>query len=289
MMNDDGTPVSVLGLGAMGTALAAAVLNSGRPLTVWNRSNDKADDLVSGGAKEATTVEAAVGESSIIVACLLDHASVHEVLDPVVDQLSDRTVINVTTTTPNQARELASWAADHGIDYLDGGIMAIPSMIGHPGSAILYSGSQDVYERNSALFALWGESSYFGADAGMASLYDLAMLAGMYTMFAGFLQGAAMVHSEGISVADFASRTGPFLAAMTGSFAELARVVDAGDYAGPGQQSLEFSDLSDMVQAAHDQGVNAAVIDNVQSLIRRQIDAGYGTQGFARIFEELKR
>lgn len=224
----------------------------------------------------------------MIVACLLDDASVHEVLDPIAGRLSGRALINVTTTTPNQARELAGWAAGHRIDYLDGGIMAVPDMIGGPGSAIFYSGSATVFEQHRGLLDRWGSSSYFGPDAGMASLHDLAMLAGMYVMFAGFMHGAAMVGSEGVSASEFAARATPFLAAMTGAFAGLAATIDATDYAGEGQQSLEFSDLTDIVTASVEQDVDAGVLEPVHELIQRQIAAGHGKQGFARIFEELR-
>lgn len=287
-MNNDVTPTTVLGLGEMGSALAAALIDAGHPTTVWNRSPAKAQPLVARGATAAGSAEAAVSASPLIVACLFDHASVHEVLDPIAASLRGRTVVNLTTTTPNQAREQAAWSVSHGIDYLDGGIMAVPAMIGRPGSAILYSGSQTAFDAHRALLDLWGESTYFGADAGMASLYDLAMLAGMYAMFAGFMHGAAMVGSEGVSATEFAARATPFLAAMTGGFAGFAAIVDAKDYAREGQQSLEFSDLTKLVAASTEQGVSAEVLQPVHQMIRRQIAAGHGKEGFARIFEELR-
>ncbi len=43
-------PVTVLGLGALGKALATAFLTNGHPTTVWNRTADKADPLVALGA-----------------------------------------------------------------------------------------------------------------------------------------------------------------------------------------------------------------------------------------------
>lgn len=282
------TPVTILGLGAMGTALAAALAEAGHPTTVWNRTPGRAGDLPGLGAHEAMTITEAVTAGPVVVACLLDHASVHEALDPVSGELAGRTLVNLTTTTPNEARELARWAADHGIAYLDGGIMAVPSMIGRPGAAVLYSGSRDVFDDRRAVLDVWGESSFHGADAGIASLYDLAMLTVMYTMFGGFVQGAAMVATVGVPATEFAAATAPFIAAMTGSFAADAAVIDSGDYAGPGQQSLEFSDLSKIVTAAAEQGVDPAVVASVQGLIRRQIDAGHGKDGFARIYESLR-
>ncbi|WP_437936052.1 NAD(P)-dependent oxidoreductase [Sorangium sp. So ce341] len=287
-MRNNTTPTTVLGLGAMGSALAAALIDAGHPTTVWNRSPARARPLVARGATAAGSAESAVSASPLIVACLFDHASVHEVLGPTAGSLRGRTLVNLTTTTPNQARELAAWSASHGIDYLDGGIMAVPEMIGGPGSAILYSGSQTAFDAHRALLDLWGKSTYFGSDAGMASLYDLAMLAGMYAMFAGFLHGAAMVGSEGVSATEFAARATPFLAAMTGAFAGFAATIDAKDYAGEGQQSLEFSDLTKLVAASTEQGVSAEVLQPVHEMIRRQIAAGHGKEGFARIFEELR-
>ncbi|MEV4889286.1 NAD(P)-binding domain-containing protein [Nonomuraea sp. NPDC055795] len=284
----DNIQVSVLGLGAMGGALAAALVKAGHPATVWNRSPGRADGLVALGARNAGSAREAVLAGPLVIACLLDHASVHEVLDPIAGELAGRTLVNVTTTSPAQSRELAEWAAGAGIAYLDGGIMAVPAMIGGPGSSILYSGSAEVFEQYKPLLDLWGTSTYFGQDAGLASLYDLALLAGMYVMFAGFLHGAAMVAPAGVTAGEFASMAAPWLSAMTGSFQGFAAVVDGGDYTVAGQQSLEFSNLNDLVAASAEQGVSTEVIGMVQTLVRRQIDAGHGQEGFARIIESIR-
>ncbi|MCT4357763.1 NAD(P)-binding domain-containing protein [Streptomyces sp. Je 1-79] len=289
MTSDNSVQVSVLGLGAMGSALAGALVKAGYATTVWNRSPGKADGLVAQGAKGADTAGEAVRAGRVVIACLLDHASVHEVLDPLTHELAGRTLINVTTTTPEQSRKLAAWAADAGIAYLDGGIMAVPPMIGGPGSSILYSGSAEVFHQYKPLLDLWGTSTYFGEDAGLASLYDLALLAGMYVMFAGFVHGAAMVAPAGVTASEFAAMAAPWLTAMTGGFQGFAEVIDGGDYTVEGQQSLAFSDLGDILTASADQGISTEVIGMVQNLIRRQIDAGHGTEGFARIIESIKQ
>jgi 3-hydroxyisobutyrate dehydrogenase-like beta-hydroxyacid dehydrogenase len=273
----------------MGSALAAALVEAGHPTTVWNRSPGKADALVEMGAIASTTARDAVSASDVVVACLFDAASVHEVLDPIAGLLGGRTLVNLTTTSPDQAREIAGWAADHGVVYLDGGIMAVPSMIGQPGSSVLYSGSATAFEQCRPLLDLWGDSTYFGEDPGLASLYDFALLSGMYVMFTGFLHGAAMVAGAGVSATEFAGRAAPWLSAMTGELAGFAAVVDGGDYTVAGQQSLEFSDLGDMVEASAAQGISTEVIGMVQNLIRRQIDAGHGKEGFARIYESIKQ
>jgi 3-hydroxyisobutyrate dehydrogenase-like beta-hydroxyacid dehydrogenase len=289
VQNIQNVQVSVLGLGAMGSALAGALVKAGYATTVWNRSPGRADELVAQGAKAAATAEDAVRSGRLVIACLLDDASVHEVLGPLSDALAGRTLVNVTTTTPAQSRESAAWAARTGITYLDGGIMAVPPMIGQPGASVLYSGSAEAFDQYRPLLDVWGTSTYFGEDAGLASLYDLALLAGMYVMFAGFMHGAAMVAPAGVSAGEFAAMATPWLTAMTGAFQGFAAVIDGGDYTVEGQQSLHFSDLGDLLAASADQGISTEVVAMVQRLVRRQIDAGHGDEGFARVFESIRQ
>lgn len=271
----------------MGSQLARTALNAGYPTSVWNRTAARVSPLVEEGADALATPAEALG-ADLVVVCLFDQASVHEVLDPVADRLAGRRLLNLTTTSPEGARELARWAAGHGAEYLDGGIMATPEMIATPQSAILYSGSAAVFEVHRTFLELWGSAEYFGDDAGMASLYDLALLSAMYVMFAGFVHGAAMVGAAGVPAKEFAARTAAWLPALMPAIAEYATVIDAGDYTVPGQQSLYFSDLTDIVNASRDQGISTEVVDMVQRLIHRQIDAGHGDEGFARIFESVK-
>lgn len=281
--------VSFLGLGEMGSALARRAVDSGHRVAVWNRSLAKAGPLVEAGAHSVRTAAEAVDTSDLLVVCLFDHRSVHDVFDPIGGRLSGRRVLNLTTTSPDGARELSSWFSERGAEYLDGGIMATPEMIGSPQSSVLYSGSRLVYEDYQHLLELWGRTDYFGDDAGMASLYDLALLAAMYAMFAGSFHGAAMVAAAGIPARDFAVRAVEWLRTVAPAMTGYAEVIDGGDYSVPGQQSLEFSDISDIVDASHAQGVSTELVDVVQRLIHRQIDAGHGAHGFARIIESLKR
>ncbi|MEV4160384.1 NAD(P)-binding domain-containing protein [Nonomuraea dietziae] len=120
------TPVTVIGLGAMGRALAGAFLENGHPTTVWNRSIGKAEALAARGATVANTVDEAIAASPVVVICVLDYAVVHEILDPLSGSIAGRTLVNLTNGTPKQAREAAEWATGYGADYLDGGIMACP-------------------------------------------------------------------------------------------------------------------------------------------------------------------
>lgn len=189
-------PVSVLGLGMMGTALAAAFLKAGHPVTVWNRSPAKTGPLVAQGALPAKTAAEAVAESPLVVFCLLTNDNVEEVFATLPEAVAGKTLVNLTNGTPAQARDLAAWAAKHGAHYIDGGIMAVPQMIAGPHAYVLYSGDEQAYETHRPTLAALGDTKWTGTDPGLAALHDLALLTGMYGMFMGVLQAFALVRTE---------------------------------------------------------------------------------------------
>src|SRR5690606_8788043 len=127
-----------------------------------------------------------------------DYASARELLEPEVATLRGRSVVNLTTGTPQQARSMAEWAAAHDIGHLDGGIRATPDLIGGEHACLLYGGSASVFGDRRDVLRLFGAERFMGADAGAASLVDLALLASMYSLFVGFYQAAAMVTPGGM-------------------------------------------------------------------------------------------
>ena len=55
--SNDLPPVTVIGLGPMGRALAGVLLSNGHATTVWTRTTAKADQLVAQGARLAESVQ----------------------------------------------------------------------------------------------------------------------------------------------------------------------------------------------------------------------------------------
>ncbi|BBJ38910.1 dehydrogenase [Streptomyces antimycoticus] len=277
------TPVTVLGLGDMGTALARALVKAGHRTTVWNRTAAKAEALAAEGALTAATAGEAVAASPLVVVCLLDYDSVRQVLEPLGDALSGKAVVNLTNGTPQQARDLAAWAAGHGAHYLDGGIMAVPPMIGTPAAFLLYSGSPDVFADHRAVLDLFGESHHLGEDPGRAPLYDLALLSAMYGMFSGVLHAYALVRSDGVAAADVAPLLGRWLTAMSGAADGFAQQIDSGDHATGVVSNLAMQSAAfvNFTGSAGDQGISPELIAPIGDLMARRVADGHGHEGLS--------
>ena len=285
------TAVTVVGLGMMGAALAEAFTNHGHRTTVWNRSAGKADDLVDRGALRAPTVAQAVSASPLVVICVSTYGVVHELLDPLADALAGRTVVNLTSGTPPQAREMAAWAAERGVDYLDGAIMAIPPMIGQPDTMLLYSGHAAAFEAHQTMLdVLGGGTTYLGADAGLAALYDMALLSIMYALYGGFLHALALVGTEKVDGATFTPYATRSLNDMVSWLPAVAREVDEGDYATDvSTLDINKDGVAHIVHASEELGIRADVLRPMQALIDRRVAEGHGRDGLASLIEAIRQ
>jgi 3-hydroxyisobutyrate dehydrogenase-like beta-hydroxyacid dehydrogenase len=279
---------TILGLGAMGSAVAARLRETGYDTTVWNRSAAKTEPHVQAGSNAAATVAEAVRAGELVVVVLLDHASVREHLDPIAADLKGRTVVNLVTTTPGQARETAAWAAAHGILYVDGAVMAVPSMIGDPSARLLYSGDEHAFNVARPALETLGTAEYAGEDPGIASLKDMALLSAMDLMLLGYVQAIAMMRTTGTSAADTAGEVEAWLAAMLPHGRELAAIVDGGTY-DTGGQSVDFDrfGIRSLITASREQGVRADLLEPHQKLLEELAATGHGDSDWIRIIERL--
>ncbi|MCX4818533.1 NAD(P)-binding domain-containing protein [Streptomyces sp. NBC_01142] len=280
--------VSVLGLGMMGTALAAAFLGAGHPVTVWNRSPAKTGPLIAQGALPADTAADAVAASPLVVVCLLTNDNFEELLATLTEDVAGRTLVNLTNGTPAQARELAAWAAEHGAQYIDGGIMAVPQMIAGPHAYVLYSGDEQAYETHRPTLAALGATRWTGTDPGLAALQDLALLAGMYGMFTGVLQAFALVRTENIPATEFSELLVPWISAMLSGAPELAKAIDSGQHlTDVSSLAVNQAAFPNFLTTFRDQGISGELFEPIQALLDRAVDQGHAADGLSRLADLL--
>src|SRR5690349_18198902 len=71
--------IGFCGLGGMGAAMVARLLEKGHRLTVWNRTADKAKPLLDQGASWAATPAEVTAQNEVILTCLFDDAAIMDV------------------------------------------------------------------------------------------------------------------------------------------------------------------------------------------------------------------
>ncbi|WP_435281078.1 NAD(P)-dependent oxidoreductase [Streptomyces koelreuteriae] len=289
-MNAEPQAVTVLGLGSMGSALASALLDRGHPTTVWNRTPDKARPLVERGARQAATPQEAVAASPLTIACVLDYEVLFAIVDPsAVGDLDGRTLVNLTSGSPEQAHEAVKWARSYGVDYLDGAIMTTPPGVGDPAMMFLYSGSRQVFETHRPTLAALGDPLYLGTDPGLASLYDAALLGLMWSTMTGWLHGTALVGAEGTPATAFTPVAIRWLTAVAGFLTTYAPQVDAGRY--PGDDAtvdVQIAAIDHLIHAAAARGIDNALPELLKAAMEKAGAAGHGQDSYASLIEVLR-
>lgn len=280
----------------MGLVLAETYLRAGHPLTVWNRTAARADDLVARGAHRAGSVAEAVAAAGVVVVCTKDYESLYDAFGdlkaPEAPGRARPLVVNLNSGTPEEARTATTWADERGFDYLDGAIMVPPPLVGSPGAVFLYSGPREHFDSARPVLETLGDPRYLGPDTGLAVLYNTALLEMMYAQMNGWLHAAALVGSAGVPAADFAELAlgwfAPAVLAPEG-LREGADELDRGEYPGDlGTLRMNLTAIDHIVRTSREVGVPDDQPRLMREIAERAVAAGYGDLNYLSVFETFR-
>ncbi|MFZ3471984.1 NAD(P)-dependent oxidoreductase [Streptomyces sp. 4.24] len=279
--------VSVLGLGPMGQAMAAAYLDAGYEVTVWNRSPGKDAGLLARGAHPAATAAEAVAASALTVLSLIDVDAMYGVLADA--SLTGRVLANLSSDVPDKARAAARWAEERGASYLTGGVNVPPSGIGQEGASVFVSGPREAYEGHRAALDVLAATDYRGADPGYAQLYYQLNMIMFWTAYTGWYQALAVARANGLTAADVLPYAGYTADAMRGFYEGSAPLVDAGAHEGTHQRlAMCAASVEHVLHTAADSGVDTGILAAHAELYRRGVGAGFGADSSSRLIGLLE-
>lgn len=283
------TPVTVIGLGSMGRALAGAFVGAGHPTTVWNRTPGKAAPLVAAGAVQAERVADAVAASPLVITCLTTFDDTREALQPAAAALRGRALTTLNSGSPAGARQLATWATAHGARFLAGAVKNVPAAVGGPDTLLYYSGDRTVFDAYlPTLRVLGGDTVHLGDEVDLAALYEMAVGAMLLPALVGFFQGAAAVRARGLPADSTVRFAGKWLDMIKSLLPGYAREIDSGDYTDAASSvNLFLAGAAHDHELAEEAHVDTAWLDPLHALLRRAAEAGHGEHSIAALTEVL--
>lgn len=280
--------VTVIGLGNMGSALARALLENGRAVTVWNRSPEKAAPLVNKGAVLTPSPSAAITDSPIIMVCVTSYAAANHILDEVATNLPGKLLVQFSTGSPRDARASETWAHEHEAEYLDCAITGSPGSIGTPSAHILVSGREAVFQKAEPTLRLLANNlDYKGEPIGLASTWEMIYIMHYYGMFLSLFHSVQICRAEGIPLEEYITLLGE-----QGKNYEkwLCENIQSGNYQETSSPlELWAGGIQQIAQHAQDNHIHAEFPQLVARLFQQAMIDGYGREEVSALFKVLQK
>jgi 3-hydroxyisobutyrate dehydrogenase-like beta-hydroxyacid dehydrogenase len=195
---EDTMRVGFIGLGSMGSAMAARLIDAGNELSIWNRSSGPAEQLTQRGAHRLDT-PAEVFSGDAVLTMLADDDSVRAVVlaNDALKRAPNKKLVHVVMSTISVAfaRELERAHAAAGLAYVAAPVLGRPEVAAAGKLNIIAAGGADAIERVRPLLDVIGQRTWvLGAEPHKANVAKLSM---------NFLIGAAIeAMAEAVTLAE---------------------------------------------------------------------------------------
>lgn len=284
------TDVSVIGLGAMGSALAGTLLKAGYTVAVWNRTAARAEPLVAAGAVLTNSVEEAVAASPATITCIASHVETLALLEDLGTSLKGKTIIELSTGGANEATALGTLLEENGAHWLIGIINEYPTGIGKLQTVLTVVGAESTWERwKSLVRTLGGGSVRVGTEAGMVAALFAALFTTRQGFMFGMIYGALLCQRAGIPLQTFAEQIPVSLGVLPSYHAYFSQTVPDGNFDDPPASMATYAAaLDDALATFKTLDAPAALPQLFSDLAHRGLELGLEDKALTALVAHLE-
>ncbi|NNJ10903.1 NAD(P)-dependent oxidoreductase [Chloroflexales bacterium ZM16-3] len=284
--------IGFIGLGIMGRGMVHNLLRAGFAVTVWNRTASRMDEFVAAGATAAASPAEVAGISDIIITCVSDTPDVLGVTlgeGGVIHGASPGAlVIDMSTISPQAARDMAAALAEQGVAHLDAPISGGSEGAAKGTLSIMVGGEAADVERAMPAFQAMGKAITHVGNHGAGQAVKLVNQI--------LVAGTTLAVSEALV---FAQASGvdleKTLAAVTPGAAGSWTLSNRGpqmikrDWRPGFMIDLQQKDLRLVLEAADQVGVPVQATAMIFQMYRALQAAGLGAEGNHALVKAIER
>ena len=170
--------VAFLGLGIMGSRMAANLCRAGVEVHAWNRTRARAEELAAEhGAIVADSPAAAAAATGVVITMVVDAPQVEDVLfggEGAADGLPEGGLVaDMSTIAPTASRAIAARLSERGIAFLDAPVTGSKPKAEDGTLTIMGGGDAAQFERMRPLFEAMGKLVLHVGPQGHGSMVKL--------------------------------------------------------------------------------------------------------------------
>ncbi len=272
--------IGFIGIGLMGRHMARHLLDAGYPLTIWNRSEEKARDLLAAGAVWADSPKGVAQAADVVITMVTDSRASEQVVcgtDGVLEGIRDGSIlVDMGSIAPEMSRSIAARAREKGVPMLDAPVTGNPKVAQAGKLGIMVGGPRETFEKCLPLFEiLAAKIVYVGELNGMGT--TLKLINNLILGVAIEAVSEAMVLSAKVGidpqkVIDITSVGG----ARTGAMETRGPRMLKRDFSPGFSTDNMYKDLSSVIKLADEYGVCLPATSTTWDILRAAKSRGNG-------------
>jgi 3-hydroxyisobutyrate dehydrogenase-like beta-hydroxyacid dehydrogenase len=167
--------IGFIGMGHMGSHMAPRLIHVGYPLTVYDRTREKAQAIA--GATVAETPKEAAANSDVVISIVTDDPALEEVmLGPnggLAGTHAGSVLIDMSTVSPRSSRRLFQAARAKGVAMIDAAVSGSVPQVEQGSLMIFVGGEQETFQQCKPILDILGQSSFYMGPSGMGTTMKL--------------------------------------------------------------------------------------------------------------------
>jgi 3-hydroxyisobutyrate dehydrogenase-like beta-hydroxyacid dehydrogenase len=282
-----------VGLGAMGGAIVARLLDAGHEVTGWNRTREKAAPLVERGMAWGATPREVAAASEVVLSMVTDGKAVESVVrgdDGIAAGLgAGGVLVEMSTIAPAVSSALAAELAARGASMLDAPVSGSPVTLAQGQLSIMVGGDEAAFERVKPVLLDIGPKLTYVGGSGQALALKLAINLALVVHVTSFAEAVALAERAGVAretVVD-AMLKSVVSSPVLGYRAPL--ILQGEDAAVFADVDLQQKDLLLALELARSLGAATPLTAAANELLNAARGAGLAHRDFVFVFEVYRR
>jgi len=283
--------ISFLGLGIMGSRMAANLLKNDIAVTVYNRSSTAVENLVAQGAIKANTVEAAVSKADLVFTMLSTPAAVSEVMlaeqGGITKMKAGAIWSDCSTVNPSFTLQAQQKAAAHGVHFIDSPVAGTKPHAANAELVFFVGGAKEQVEQVKPYYEMMGKKTLHlgavGKGASFKMLVNIMLAQSMVVFSEAVLLGEKMGFGK-----DFLLNALPNLVVAAPFTKFKAEMIRANDYEVQFPLEWMYKDLHLATQTAYELSQPLYLANITKELFAEANKNGKGRLDFAAIHQYLE-
>jgi 3-hydroxyisobutyrate dehydrogenase len=286
-MSNTKASVGFVGLGIMGQSMAGHILSAGHPLAVYNRSRDKADDLLARGAVWCDSPGAVAACSNVVITMVGYPSDVEQVwlgVGGVLSAARDALLIDMTTSSPELAQRIGAVAGARGWRWLDAPVSGGDIGARDAKLSIMVGGASEAFEEARPILQLMGTNIVHQGGPGAGQHTKMCNQVVIASTIMGVCEGLAYGKAAGLDLPTVLQSIG---AGAAGGFQlnVLGAKIINGDFA-PGFFIEHFvKDLGIALAEAQRMKLELHGLALARKLYMRLVEQGHARRGTQALYK----